>query len=59
MKNSVWEERRSGKSLNRKDDPRTPFERDRARVIHLPPSEDCSLKPRFWELVRVIFTEQG
>jgi dGTPase len=34
MKNSVWEERRSGKSLNRKDDPRTPFERDRARVIH-------------------------
>ncbi len=23
MKNSVWEERRSGKSLNRKDDPRT------------------------------------
>ena len=34
MKNSVWEERRSGKSLDRKDDPRTPFERDRARVIH-------------------------
>ena len=34
MKNSVWEERRTGKSLDRKDDPRTPFERDRARVIH-------------------------
>ena len=34
MKNSVWEERRSGKSLNRKNDSRTPFERDRARVIH-------------------------
>ena len=34
MKNSVWEERRSGNSLDRKDEPRTPFERDRARVIH-------------------------
>ena len=34
MKNSVWEERFSGESLERKDDPRTPFERDRARVIH-------------------------
>ncbi len=34
MKNSIWEERRSGKSLDRRADPRTPFERDRARVIH-------------------------
>ena len=34
MKNSVWEERRSSNSLDRKDDSRTPFERDRARVIH-------------------------
>ncbi len=34
MKNSVWEERRSDNSLDRIDDPRTPFERDRARVIH-------------------------
>ena len=34
MKNSIWEERRSEKSLNRKADLRTPFERDRARVIH-------------------------
>ena len=34
MKNSVWEERNSGKFLNRKDDPRSSFERDRARVIH-------------------------
>ena len=34
MKNPIWEERRSGNSLYRKADPRTPFERDRARVIH-------------------------
>ena len=34
MKNSIWEERNSGKFLNRKDDPRSSFERDRARVIH-------------------------
>jgi dGTPase len=34
MVSPIWEERRSGESLHRKDDLRTPYERDRARVIH-------------------------